>query len=226
MIMSQLPDGWRELADEMMLIRPQPAQLRTKVTDIEQALRLVLRYVSGSSLRLTTGIGAAIGVIAVSSVALHKWMKKLGPYLAAVLSRMADSVAFAPEQWVGFDVIAGDATTVQRPGSKGTTARVHYALRLADLTTRHIEVTDDKGGETARRFLAEPGELWLLDRGYSNSHPRQLDVIRRILSSCSHRIEVIACEPRCRPRLPDSKLDRSRSGHEPRPPLLLQRSPA
>jgi hypothetical protein len=169
MIMSQLPDGWRELADEMMLIRPQPAQLRTKVTDIEQALRLVLHYVSGSSLRLTTGIGAAIGVIAVSSVALHKWMKKLGPYLAAVLSRMADSAAFAPEQWAGFDVIAGDATTVQRPGSKGTTARVHYALRLADLTTRHIEVTDDKGGETARRFLAEPGELWLLDRGYSNS---------------------------------------------------------
>lgn len=65
-------------------------------------------------------------------------------------------------------MIGGDATTVQRLGSKGTTARVHYALRLADLTPRHIEVTDERGGETARRFRAEQGELWLLDRGYAN----------------------------------------------------------
>jgi Transposase DDE domain len=160
----------------MKLIRPQPAQLGTKVTDIEQALRLVLHYASGSSLRLTTGIGAAIGVITISSVALHKWMKRLGPYLTVLLSRMVSGAAFAPERWAGFHVIAGDATTVQRPGSKGTTARVHYALRLADLSARHIEVTDDKGGETARRFRAEPGELWLLDRGYSN--PPGIDAIR------------------------------------------------
>ncbi|MBN2194498.1 MAG: hypothetical protein JW751_16895 [Polyangiaceae bacterium] len=40
--------------------------------------------------------------------------------------------------------------------------------RLSDLTPRHIEVTDEHGGETARRFRAEPGELWLLDRGYAN----------------------------------------------------------
>jgi hypothetical protein len=160
----------------MTLIREQPAQLGTKITDIEQAMRLVLHYVTGSSLRATTAIGAAIGVIAVSSVTLHKWMKKIGPYLAVLLSRMVNSAAFAPEQWAGFDVIAGDATTVQRPGAKGTTARVHYALRLADLSTRHIEVTDDKGGETARRFIAKPDELWLLDRGYSN--PAGVDAIR------------------------------------------------
>jgi hypothetical protein len=103
-------------------------------------------------------------------------MKRIGPYLAILLSRMVDGAAFAPEHWAGFDVIVGDATTVQRPGSKGTTARVHYALRLADLSTRHLEVTDEKGGETARRFRAEPGELWLLDRGYSN--PAGVDAIR------------------------------------------------
>jgi hypothetical protein len=81
---------------------------------------------------------------------------------------MVGSPAFAPEHWGGLELIAGDATTVQRPGSKGTTARVHYALRLSDLSARHIEVTDDKGGETARRFRGEPGELWLLDRVYAN----------------------------------------------------------
>jgi hypothetical protein len=137
---SQLPDGWRELANKMGLVRPQPAHIGAKVIDIEQALRLVLHYVSGSSLRLTAAIGAAIDVITISSVALHKWMKRIGPYLAILLSRMVDGAAFAPEKWAGFDVIVGDATTVQRPGSKGTTARVHYALRLADLSARHTEV--------------------------------------------------------------------------------------
>lgn len=174
--MSQLPNGWRELSNKMGIIRPQPAHIGAKVTDIEQALRLVLHYVSGSSLRLTTAIGAAINVITISSVALHKWMKKIGPYLAILVSRMVDGAAFAPEKWAALDVIVGDATTVQRPGSKGTTARVHYALRLADLSTRHIEVTDETGGETARRFRAEPGELWLLDRCYSN--PAGVDAIR------------------------------------------------
>ena len=174
--MSQLPDGWRELANEMGIVRPQPAHIGAKVTDIEQALRLVLHYVSGSSLRLTAAIGAAINVVAISPVALHKWMKRIGPYLTILLSRMVNGAAFAPEKWAGFNVIVGDATTVQRPGSKGTTARVHYALRLADLSTQHIEVTDETGGETARRFRAEPGELWLLDRGYSN--PPGVDAIR------------------------------------------------
>ena len=95
-------------------------------------------------------------------------MKRLSGYLTVLLARMVDAAAFAPEACGGLHVIAGDATTVQRPGSKGTTARVHYALRLADMTPRHIEVTDEHGGETARRFRPEPGEVWLLDRAYAN----------------------------------------------------------
>ena len=169
MVTAQLPLDWRVMAAEMGLLKERPEQLGAKVEDIEPVLRLVL-YQAGTSdsLRATVARAAALGLLAISHVALHKWMKKLGPYLVALLNRMVATAAFAPEKWHGFDVIAGDATTVQRPGSKGTTARVHYALRLADLTARHIEVTDEHGGETARRFRAEPDELWLLDRGYSN----------------------------------------------------------
>jgi hypothetical protein len=169
MVTAQLPADWRAVAADMGLLKEHPEQLETKVDDIEPVLRLVLYQAGASdSLRATVARAAALGLLAISHVALHKWMKKLGPYLVALLNRMVATSAFAPEKWRGFDVIAGDATTVQRPGSKGTTARVHYALRLADLTARHIEVTDEHGGETARRFRAEPGELWLLDRGYSN----------------------------------------------------------
>jgi len=220
MIVSQLPDGWRQLADEMALVRPQPAQLGAKITDIEQVMRLVLHYVSGSSLRTTAALAASIGVITITSVSLHKWMKKIGPYLSLLLSHMVDSAAFAPEQWAGFDIIAGDATTVQRPGAKGTTARVHYALRLADLSTRHIEVTDDKGGEMARRFVAKPGELWLFDRCYGNPpgidaiHSRGADIVVRynrgtlpVYDAEGKRIDVAA--------LLQSTTDRGQSHEHP-----------
>jgi hypothetical protein len=167
-IASQLPAGWKELATKMQLIRPQPAHMGAKITDIEQVLRLVLYHASGASLRLTTAVGAVAGIVSISAVALHKWMKKLGPYLSLLLQRMVHSAAYAPERWAGFHIIVADATTVQRPGSKGTTARVHYALRLADVSSRHIEVTDDQGGETLRRFCPAEGELWIADRVYAN----------------------------------------------------------
>lgn len=168
-IQALLPPGWRELAAEMGLVRERPAHMGTKIRDIGDALRLVLHQAgTSSSLRATTALAAATGVVVMAAVSLHQWMKKIGPYLMALLAKMVDTAAFAPESWGGFDLIAGDATTVQRPGSKGTTARVHYALRLADMTPRHIEVTDEHGGETARRFRAKAGELWLLDRGYAN----------------------------------------------------------
>jgi hypothetical protein len=168
-IQTHLPSDWRELGDEMGLIRARPDHMGTKVHDLGVALRLVLHQVAtNSSLRLTTALAAATGVVVLAAVSLHKWMKKLGPYLTRLLARMVDVAAFAPEKWAGLQIIVGDGTTVQRPGSKGTTARVHYALRLADMTPRHIEVTDEHGGETAQRFRPEPGEAWIFDRCYAN----------------------------------------------------------
>lgn len=169
LVKAHLPEGWEELGREMRLIRERPKQLGAKIDDLGVVLRLVFHQVAASaSLRSTTALAAATQVVTIAAVSLHKWMKKLGPYLAKLLTRAVETASFEPEKWGGLDVIAGDATTVQRPGSKGTTARVHYALRLADMTARHIEVTDEHGGEKARRFRAEPGEVWLLDRVYAN----------------------------------------------------------
>ena len=206
LIEAQLPAGWRELGDEMGLLQERPAHMGAKVRDLGVALRLVLHQAGTSaSLRATTALAAATGVIALSAVSLHQWMKKIGPYLTVLLGRMVESASFSPEKWGGLDIIVGDATTVQRPASKGTTARVHYALRLADMTPRHIEVTDEHGGETARRFRAEPGEVWLLDRAYANPpgvasiHDRGAHIIVRynrgtlpVYGKDAKRIDVMA----------------------------------
>jgi hypothetical protein len=201
---AHLPEGWRELADEMKLIRARPAHMETKVSKIGDVLRLILHYAgAGATLRETVALAATLGILGISHVALHKWMRKAGPYLARLLSGKVGGREYCAEKWAGYEVIAGDATTVQRPGSLGTTARVHYALRLSDLSARQIEVTDDKEGETARRFRAEAGELWLLDRVYCTPpsiawlQSRGADVIVRfnrgslpLFDAEGHRINV------------------------------------
>jgi hypothetical protein len=96
-------------------------------------------------------------------------MRKLGAYLRELLSRMLDSHRrFAPARWAGYEIIVGDGTSLSSPGATGTSARVHYAMRLEDVNLVQVEVTDEKGGETARRFHAGVDQLWVLDRGYAN----------------------------------------------------------
>ena len=171
MIAAQLPGGWRELAVEMGAVRERyPAQLGAKVTDAETLLRVVLHHVAaGTSLRVAAAGASAAGIVQLSAVALHKRMRTVGPYLGALLARMTGAAAaFPAERWAGYEIILVDASSVAAPGSDGTTARMHLALRLADLKPVAIEVTDETGGETFRNFDARPGQLWMGDRGYSN----------------------------------------------------------
>jgi len=171
MIASQLPPQWRELAKDMGLVRRGfPGHMGTKVTDIEQVLRPVLyQAATNSSLATTVSMAAAAGIISMSAVALHLRMRSIGPYLAKLLALMTDAeTKFSAERWAGYDPVIVDGSSVSRPGAEGTTARVHYALRLSTLRPVQIEVTDEKGGETFRRFDAEAGQLWMGDRAYAN----------------------------------------------------------
>jgi len=167
-----LPAGWRERAVEKKLVRPKlPKHMGTKVTDIGPVLRLVLYQVARNiGLQTAAAAFAAAGLLVLSSVALHKWMKKLGPYLGELVAAMVAGThaAFAAERWAGYELVAVDATCVQRPGAKGTTARVHRALGLTNLRVIRAVVTDRTGGETFRWFFPEAGQLWIGDRGYAN----------------------------------------------------------
>jgi hypothetical protein len=171
-IKAQLPDGWRELAAQMKLIRPKlPEHMGTKVKDIEPILRLQLyRVARNTGLLNAAAAFAAADILNLSAVALHKWEKKMGGYLAKLLSAMVAEphAMFAPERWAGLQLHVVDATCVQRPGSKGTTARVHLALRLTDLRVVEAHVRDETVGESFRRFSPAAGQLWIGDRAYAN----------------------------------------------------------
>ncbi|WP_438017769.1 transposase [Sorangium sp. So ce315] len=167
---AQLPSDWKQRAETMGLIRSQPPQLNAKVTDIEQVLRPLMHRVGlNKSLSSTTAEAGSAGVADLSSVALHKWERKLGPYLATLLADLATEQAeFESWRWAGYEVVIADGTTITRPGATGTTARVHYALRLVDLTIVQLHVTDAHVGETIRMFDLQPNQLWVVDRNYAN----------------------------------------------------------
>lgn len=176
-IASKLPANWRALAREHGLLIADEGRDATggsgwKIRDEAALLRMILHYVTtGASLRTTTALAAALGLATISAAAFHKWIRKCGPWLAAMLAGMvAAATTFAAERWAGYLVIAVDATTAQMPGATTSTARVHYALRLTDLVAVAIHVTTAKVGETLRRFAMAAGQLWIADRGYSNAN--------------------------------------------------------
>jgi len=168
---AQFPAHWPDMAVQHGLVPAEvPEQLGAKVTDIRVPIRTVL-YRVGTNCSLKTAAASAFAgeVIDVSPVAVHLWERKLGPLFADLVADMAGTErTFAAERWAGYDIVIVDASTVSRPGAEGTTARVHYALRLTTLRPVYVEVTDDKGGETFRRFDPQAGELWMGDRAYAN----------------------------------------------------------
>jgi hypothetical protein len=93
-------------------------------------------------MRMTTTVAAVACIVSISQLALFKWMCKIGSYLEALVARMVEPGRYASEAWGGYVLIAADATTVARPGAKGATARLHYALHLSDLRPRLVRITD------------------------------------------------------------------------------------
>lgn len=172
MIEAQLPADYEERAAKRKLVKAGlPKHLGAKVTGIGQILRLVLYQVARNiGQQPAAAAFAAAGLLTISHVALHKWMKKLSAYLAELVEVMVarEHVSFAPERWAGYELVGVDATCVQRPGAKGTTSRIHRALRLTDLRVLYAKLTDHRGGETFKRFVPCAKQLWIGDRGYAN----------------------------------------------------------
>jgi hypothetical protein len=60
-----------------------------------------------------------------------------------------------------------DGSTVQEPGAKGTTYRLHVAIDLISLTFHQVELTTDKKGENLDHYALSEGDVVLIDRGYN-----------------------------------------------------------
>ncbi|MDA8195269.1 MAG: transposase [Thermaerobacter sp.] len=59
-------------------------------------------------------------------------------------------------------------STIQRPGSQGTTWRLHAQWNLGTGQWEHVELTDAHGAESLTRLHLRPDDVVLADRNYAN----------------------------------------------------------
>jgi Transposase DDE domain len=159
-----LPAGWEEEAYRCAaLVR------RRGIGSARALLQLILAYAVGEkSLRQVGLWGTLSGVAAISDVAILKRLRQSKGWLEALLSAVLQE-RMGPGNWPRQRIHVVDATSISRPGHRGTDWRVHLSLDLAQMQIQSVKLTDVKEGEGLRHFALAPGELLLADRAYGTA---------------------------------------------------------
>lgn len=163
-----LPERWREKAKELGAL-----QRFRKFPDVDSLLRTLLDHVAqGYSFRDTAMRATWFGGASISDVAVWKRLKLAGTWLSWLAEGMMKRFV-RPTCWPmlgdGRRLQVADGTTVQEPGSKGISWRMHYAINLPSLMCTEVLVTRSKPGESFKRFTISPGDVWMGDRGYAHA---------------------------------------------------------
>jgi hypothetical protein len=166
-VLTFLPGGWEEKAKELR------ALLRCRrFANAEALLRtLLIHLADGCSLRETAVRAKSGEVASISDVALLKRLKASGEWLRWLAAQtMTTWVEKQPSALFGSDLSIRviDGSTVQEPGSTGSTWRIHYSICLPSLKCDEVHVTSPKIGESFKRFTVHPGDLFLADRGFAH----------------------------------------------------------
>jgi len=165
-LLTFLPPGWQEQAKVLGAI-----QRSRKFEHPETLLRtLFIHLADGCSLRETAVRAKHGNIVHISDVALLKRLKAAGAWLQWMAAGvMQQWIEKQPEAIFGdtWRIRLIDGTTVQEPGSTGSTWRIHYSILLPSLQCNEVYVTSPKVGESFKRFTVQPGDVFLGDRGYA-----------------------------------------------------------
>jgi hypothetical protein len=169
-LLSYLPKDYEHLAVQHRVLNTQWPN--AKVRDASTLLRLILLHVGADlPLRQTVALVAKGGGPSLTQVWLHKKMRRAQSYLGALVASLVSDVGAeaTPERWAGYEMVCLDGSAVSGPGADGIDVRIHCVVRLHDLRVSDVRVTSVSVGETLKRFIWEPGQLVIGDRGYSNA---------------------------------------------------------
>ena len=162
-----LPKEWREQARSCGALRRARG-----VGNADSLLQLILMHTAtGLSLRQTVVRAQQQSIADISDVALLKRLRSSEPWLRWLTAQMTEigAAEIVRRTCSRRPVRVVDATTVEEQGGAGTDWRVHYTLRLPDLSCDFFELTDEHGGESYKRIPVQPNDLLLADRGYSTA---------------------------------------------------------
>jgi len=160
------PQNWNEKLKELKVIT------RERKISPETLVRLLFIHLADScSLRETVARACESQLAEISDVALLKKLKLSSEWFRwfaiSLLSKFGIN-AEKPEWLKKYNTRAVDASMISEPGSTGSDWRLHYSIQLFGLKCDHIEITDNKKGETFKNFRVEKGDLLIGDRIYGS----------------------------------------------------------
>lgn len=137
----------------------------------ELLLRLLLMHGSGLSLEQTAIRAQEQDLSRISAVGLFKRLRSSEPFVRALCEHLLQAMRerIGESSWPGgyrYRII--DATEVSEPGATGSCWRVHYSLRLPELSCDQFKLTRFTQGETFENWQFQADEVILADRAYSN----------------------------------------------------------
>lgn len=162
-----LPENLQQSAREHGAFR----RARGEVKSARVLLRLILLHVAGGlSLEQAVIRARENKLVKISAVGLFKRLRSAGPWLAWLTAELVKGLSkdWDDALWKGRPIRVLDATDIEEPGPTGTDWRLHYSLRLPQLSCDFLELTDVHGGETLKRLPVNKGDIVLCDRGYSH----------------------------------------------------------
>lgn len=131
-------------------------------------LRCILVYsFCGYSLRQTAAWAELQGIGSFSNVALLKRLRHSPEWMGRLLAlKLAERATPPPGSASGLKLRLVDASTISKPGSKGTDWRVHLMFDVGRMAIQDVQVTDTSEGESLSRYSISPGDVVVADRGY------------------------------------------------------------
>lgn len=162
-----LPNNLEQSAREHGAFR----RARGEIRSASVLLRLILLHVAGGlSLEQSVLRARENKLVNISAVGLFKRLRSAGPWLTWLTEELVKALStdWDDAMWKGRPIRVLDATDIEEPGPTGTDWRLHYSLRLPQLSCDFLELTDVHGGETLKRLPVDKGDIVLCDRGYSH----------------------------------------------------------
>lgn len=139
-LLTFLPSDWKEKAKEL------GALLRCRnFSDAEPLLRtLLIHLADGCSLRETATRARRGNIVSISDVALLKRLKASGEWLRWMAEQLMKRwIEKQPSSIFDKDINIRiiDGSTIQEPGSTGSTWKIHYSICLPSLHCDEVYVT-------------------------------------------------------------------------------------
>jgi hypothetical protein len=164
-IITLLPTGWQEKADELGII-----QRRRELKSIEDLMLLALFHIVNGSTLIEVSEIARIGKIAnISDVAFMKQFEKLEELFCWILEQIQPCQVTdfdIPEYLSDYRPLGVDASDVTEKGRSGRLYRLHYAIDIFRMVSSAYMITSQKIGEKLSNFNFSQNDLIVADRAY------------------------------------------------------------